>query len=141
MTQNKVAEKDSASRGRLQSKRTIRLSSHCKADVWTGVERGEGVSPVVGTWRVHAEYQGTWRVHAEYQGSWRVNAKGQGPWGVHAKYPVPGECMPSTRNILCLNETEFWQVALGKSDNSGKNSETIGGDRQGLSSHPCSSEN
>lgn len=54
---------------------------------------------------------------------------------------VPGECMPSTRNILCLNETEFWQVALGKSDNSGKNSETIGGDREGLSSHPCSSEN
>lgn len=86
MTQNKVAEKDSASRGRLQSKRTIRLSSHCKADVWTGVERGEGVSLVIGTWRVHAEYQGSWRVNAKGQGPWGVHAKYPGTWGVHAKY-------------------------------------------------------
>lgn len=71
--------------GRLQSKRTVRLSSHCKADVWTGIERGEGVSPVAGTWWVHAVYPGPWGVHAKYPGTCRVHAKYQGTWGVHAK--------------------------------------------------------
>lgn len=117
--------------GRLQSKRTIRLSSYCKAAIWTGVERGEGVSLVVGTWWVHAEYQGTcqvhakcqgpwgvhakylrtWGVHAKYLHTWGVHAKYLCTWGVHAKYPGTWGVHAKYQEYFCLRETDCRQVA------------------------------